>query len=69
MFKKNKTKKEKLKILKFILYKIYNINMNFQIFTEENKELLSKIFHDYIKPLNNNITYEQFCRFAFYHSY
>jgi hypothetical protein len=43
--------------------------MNFNIFTEDNKELLKKIYHDYITPLNGTITYEQFCRFAFYHSY
>ena len=41
--------------------------MNYQIFIEENKNTLYKIY-ECIRLFNKDITFENVCKFAFYHS-
>ncbi len=36
-------------------------------FTEENKELLYKIFSTYIRPFNQDLSFKQFCKKVFSH--
>lgn len=42
--------------------------MNYNIFKESNKEVLTLIYNKYIIKDNENINYDEFCKFIFFHS-